>query len=175
MGYLFTLAPMSAGMGAFTWLLGGLPVVLVVAAWMMPYKGVWLLIALCLLVWNGGIGLFWRPTAFVIRDDERLEIRFPVRRRWLELHPQRRVRQLSPAELQQEMGWVVGGWSGGFGRRWTQRRGWVELYLSRRDGVVLLEQPGSLPLLFTPTQPAQVVDRLSNREHPTAHESGKAA
>ncbi|MEN9217118.1 MAG: hypothetical protein Q6K90_07330 [Gloeomargarita sp. HHBFW_bins_162] len=164
MGYSFGLAPMSAGIAALTWGLGLLPVVLGVAAFWVPKGGVLFLVAAVLFVINGGIWLGWRPTAFVIRDDERLEIRFPVRRRWVELHPERRVRQLSPLELHQEMGWVVrlgaGGLGGGFGWLWTQRRGWVEFYTSRHDGLVLLEQPGYLPLLFTPTQPAQVVELL---------------
>lgn len=166
MGHYFPLAPMSLGILALTLLLGALPVAFVVAAFAVPLGG-FLLVALFLLIIYGGIWFAWRPTGFVIRDDQRLEIRFPVRRRWLELHSERRVRQLSPAEFQQEMGWAVrvgaGGLGGGFGWLWTQRRGWVEFYISRGDGLVLLEQPGALPLLVTPAQPEAFVELLSKK------------
>ncbi len=158
---------MSLGMGVLTLILGLLPVAFCVAAFLAPQGGAFLLVAVVLLLIYGGIWCGWRPTGFVIRDDQRLEIRFPVRRRWLELHSERRVRQLSLAEFQQEMGWAVrvgaGGFGGGFGWLWTQRRGWVEFYISRGDGLVLLEQPGALPLLVTPTQPERFVELLSKK------------
>jgi len=165
MGYAFPLAPMSAETLAVTLLLGSLPLVGVMAAFFVPRGGIVLLAALGFLVIGGGIWCLWRPTAFVIRDDDRLELRFPVRRQWRELHPQRQVRQLSLREFQQEVGWVVrvgaSGFGGGFGWLWTQRRGWVECYLSRTDGLVLLEQPGSRPLLISPAQPERFVALLS--------------
>ncbi|APB34881.1 hypothetical protein GlitD10_2543 [Gloeomargarita lithophora Alchichica-D10] len=156
---------MSAGILTLTLVLGALPLVFVIAAFLLPKGGILLLVALFLLMIYGGIWWGWRPMALIIRDDDRLELRFPVRRRWLELHPERRVRQLSPAEFAQEMGWAVrvgaGGFGGGFGWLWTQRRGWVEFYISRGDGLVLLEQPGTLPLLVTPAQPERFVELLS--------------
>lgn len=158
---------MSPGMRVLTVMLGLLPLGLGIAAFLVPRGGVLLLVALLLCVIYGVIWCAWRPTGFVIRDDQRLEIRFPVRRCWRELHPERQVRQLSPAEFQQEMGWAIrvgaGGFGGGFGWLWTQRRGWLESYISRGDGLVLLEQPGALPLLVTPTQPEQFVAWLSQK------------
>jgi len=163
MGHSFSLAPMSWEILTLTLILGSLPFVCVIAAFLIPKGGVLFLLALALLVIYGGIWCGWRPTAFVIRDDDCLELRFPVRRRWLELHPQGRVRQLSPAEFSQEMGWVVLGGAGGLGWLWSQRRGWVECYVSRGDGLVLLEQPGSRPLLVSPAQPERFVELLTQK------------
>ncbi|WP_247219428.1 hypothetical protein [Synechococcus sp. C9] len=158
---------MSAEILAVTLILGSVPLVCVMAAFFVPRGGIALLIALWFLVICGVIWCVWRPTAFVIRDDNRLELRFPVRRRWRELHPQRQVRQLSLTEFHQEAGWVVrvgaSGFGGGFGWLWTQRRGWVEVYISRGDGLVLLEQPGSRPLLVSPAQPEQFVELLTQK------------
>jgi hypothetical protein len=169
MGYSFPLAPISAGVWAGMLGLGSLPLVCALAALCIPKGGVLLLVALVLLVLYGGMWCAWRPTAFVIRDDNRLELRFLVRRRWLELHPQRQVRHLSPTQWQQEFGWAVRVGVGGLGWLWTQRRGWVEVYISRGDGLVLLEQPGSRLLLITPAQPERFVALLSvpQNEPPT--------
>jgi hypothetical protein len=158
---------MSAEILAVTLILGSVPFMCMIAAFLIPKGGILFLVALVLLLIYGGIWCLWRPTAFVIRDDDRLELRFPMRRRWRELHPQGRVRCLSPAEFSQEMGWAVrvgaGGFGGGFGWLWTQRRGWVECYISRGDGLVLLEQPGSRPLLVSPAQPEQFVELLTQK------------
>lgn len=163
MGHSFPLAPMSWEILTLTLMLGSLPVVCMIAAFLIPQGGILFLVALVLFLIYGGIWCLWRPMAFVIRDDNRLELRFPVRRRWRELHPQGRVRRLSPAEFSQEMGWVVQVSAGGLGWLWSQRRGWVECYVSRGDGLVLLEQPGSRPLLVSPAQPERFMELLTQK------------
>ncbi|MCS7031978.1 MAG: hypothetical protein NZL92_10680 [Gloeomargarita sp. SKYG116] len=162
MGYTFALAPMDRWMQVLTWGWVGMPLLLLVLAFVVPHGGGLFWLALLVLVVNGLTWCRWRPTAFVVHEDNRLEIRFPTRRRWIDLQPERQVRQVTPAELTQEVGWQ---WPflGGFGWLWTQRRGWVEAYISRWDGLVLLQQPGRFPLLLTPSQPERFVELLQQR------------
>ena len=51
---------------------------------------------------------------------------------------------------------------GGFGWLWTQRRGIVQMYISRTDGFVWIERVGDRPWLITPAQPAAFVRALSS-------------
>jgi hypothetical protein len=59
--------------------------------------------------------------------------------------------------LRKELGWAirvgVGGLWGAFGSLWTSRRGSVEVYVSRTDGLVWIERRVGRPLLITPTNP----------------------
>ena len=55
----------------------------------------------------------------------------------------------------------VGGLWGGFGWLWTRGRGMVEFYVSRTDGLVIVERRGGRALLFTPQDPEEFVDALS--------------
>jgi hypothetical protein len=54
----------------------------------------------------------------------------------------------------------VGGLWGGFGWLWTTRRGLVEFYVSRADGMVLIERRGARPLLITPADPEKLLRAL---------------
>jgi hypothetical protein len=53
------------------------------------------------------------------------------------------------------------GLGGGFGRLWTKRYGLVQMYVSRTDGFVWIEQKNDRPWLITPEQPDLFVRVLS--------------
>jgi hypothetical protein len=95
-----------------------------------------------------------------------LRIRFPLRTRAVPAREIAGVRLISGAAFREEFGFAVrigvGGLWGGFGWLWTAKRGLVELYVSRLDGLVLVERSrGAAPLLLTPTDPEELVEALS--------------
>jgi hypothetical protein len=57
----------------------------------------------------------------------------------------------------------AGGLWGGFGWLWTQRRGIVQMYISRTDGFVWIERIGDRPWLITPDEPEKFVRALSSQ------------
>jgi hypothetical protein len=75
------------------------------------------------------------------------------------------VRLIDRATLRREAGWGLrvgaGGLGGGFGWLWTQRRGIVQMYVSRIDGLVWIERVHDRPWLVTPEQPEAFVRALS--------------
>jgi hypothetical protein len=76
------------------------------------------------------------------------------------------VRLIDKRALYSEIGWGMrvgaGGLWGGFGWLWTQRRGIVQMYISRTDGFVWIERVGDRSWLITPAQPAAFVRALSS-------------
>jgi hypothetical protein len=102
---------------------------------------------------------------FVVYPD-RLEVRWPLKRRSIPRKDITEVRLIDKRALHNEMGWGMrvgaGGLWGGFGWLWTQRRGIVQMYISRTDGFVWIERVGDRPWLITPAQPAAFVRALSS-------------
>jgi hypothetical protein len=45
------------------------------------------------------------------------------------------------------------GFGGGFGLAWSTRLGFLHMYASRREGLILIERRNARPLLLTPTDP----------------------
>lgn len=76
------------------------------------------------------------------------------------------MRLIDKGELQREIGWGMrvgaGGLWGGFGWLWTQRRGIVQMYISRTDGFVWIERISGQPWLITPDEPESFVRALSS-------------
>ena len=75
------------------------------------------------------------------------------------------MRHIDRQELRREAGWCMrvgarGLW-GGFGWLWTQRRGIVQMYISRTDGLVWIERVSDRPWLITPERPEIFVRVLS--------------
>ena len=70
---------------------------------------------------------------------------------------------MTKQELHQELGKTmrigVGGLWGGFGWLWT-RRGLVNFYVSRSDGLVLIERRTARPILITPEKPEMMLQAL---------------
>jgi Bacterial PH domain len=121
--------------------------------------------ALCVVVLYVWVWLRFRPTRFVVYPD-RLEVRWPLKRRSIPRKDIAAVRLIDKRALHSVTGWGMrvgaGGLWGGFGWLWTQRRGIVQIYISRTDGFVWIERVGDRPWLITPAQPAAFVRALSS-------------
>lgn len=162
----FRLAPMSVVIWLLTLAILAVPAVLFCTAINEGHPlAVPALCVVSLYVW---IWLRFRPTRFVVHPD-RLEVRWPLKRRDLSRKDIAEVRLIDKQALRSATGWRArvgaGGLWGGFGWLWTQRRGLVQMYISRTDGFVWIERVGDRPWLITPERPAAFVQALS-RERP---------
>ncbi len=119
-----------------------------------------LLVGLYLAVW-----MLARPRWFRVSPG-RIDVGFPA---WTRVVPDvARARTLSTDDLRLRFGWAmrigVGGLWGGFGWLWTSKEGMVEFYVSRTDGLALVERRDGRSLLITPADPeglvAAVVPRI---------------
>jgi hypothetical protein len=158
----FRLAPMSPVIRTVTFVLFGLPAAFFAGALlgMRPlfFPG---LVVVAVYAW---IWLRFRPTRFVVHPEQ-LDVIWPLKRRVLARDGIGDVRLLDARQLQQEIGWGLrvgaGGLWGGFGWLWTQRRGIVQMYVSRTDRFVWIERGGDRPWLITPEQPEAFVRALA--------------
>ena len=110
------------------------------------------------------IWLRFRPTRFIVRPGV-LEVVWPLKRRRIRRADISAVRLIDAPELRRDAGWAMrvgaGGLWGGFGWLWTRRRGIVQMYISRTDGLVWIERGSDRPWLLTPEEPAAFVRVLS--------------
>ncbi len=160
----FLLAPMSP-----------LILVLTLVLWLLPFSfliyfvfggqlfsGV---IALFLFAMYGIVWLFCRPSRFEVSPDH-LEIVFPAWRRNVPLRGISGTHLVSSDEFKQKFGWAmrigVGGLWGGFGWLWTSKRGLVEFYVSRVDGLVMIERRMGKNILVTPDEPEKFVSGMQS-------------
>src|SRR5215510_4505208 len=159
----FRLAHMSPLIWILTLALLAIPAVFVSTA--MVGRHLLAVPALCVVVLYVWVWLRFRPTRFVIYPD-RLEVRWPLKRRSIPRKDIAEVRLIDKRALYSEIGWGMrvgaGGLWGGYGWLWTQRRGIVQMYISRTDGFVWIERVGNRPWLITPAQPAAFVRALSS-------------
>jgi hypothetical protein len=154
----FRLAPMSGFVRALTAALYVLPVVFIASG---VYKGTPLLVPGILLVivyvW---VWLRFRPSRFVI-GPQAIEIVWPLKRRRIARASITGLRLLDRASLRALTGRGArvgaGGLWGGFGWLWTERRGIVQMYVSRSDGLVWIERGAERPWLITPEAPEAFV------------------
>ena len=111
----------------------------------------------------GAVWLWWRPAAFIV-SGAGLRVRFPGRRVEIPAHDVTGARVLGAEEFKREFGLSLrvgaGGLWGGFGWLWTSRGGWVEFYVSRTDGFVLVARRAGTPLLVTPEDPEGFAEAL---------------
>jgi len=111
------------------------------------------------------VWLRFRPTLFVVRPGV-LEVVWPLKRRQIRRDDISDVRLVDRRDLRRELGWCMrvgaGGLWGGFGWLWTRRRGIVQMYISRTDGLVWIERASDRPWLITPEQPEAFVRALSS-------------
>ncbi|HEY7460765.1 MAG TPA: PH domain-containing protein [Gemmatimonadota bacterium] len=158
----FRLAPMSPLIWFLTLILLALPVVLLAVG-----RGKWLLGAPALLVIAiyGWVWLRFRPSSFMVHPGS-LEVVWPLKRRQIRRESITSVRLIEGRALRRELGWCMrigaGGLWGAFGWLWTQRRGMVQMYISRTDGFVWIERGAERPWLITPEQPQAFVSALSS-------------
>jgi hypothetical protein len=151
----FPLAPMSPAIRWLTLALWLLPALLAVWAAASRSRLAWApCVALVFLY--AGVWLACRPSSFEVSASS-LDIVFPIWTRSLPASSLRGARLTSSAAFRQDFGWAlrigVGGLWGGFGWLWTSRRGLVEFYVSRVDGLLLVEREAGKPLLITPGDP----------------------
>jgi PH (Pleckstrin Homology) domain-containing protein len=157
----FALARMCPLVRRLTLLLAVLPVVFLIAA----LFGARLLggPALLLALIYGWVWTRFRPTAFVVHPQV-LEVIWPLKRRELRRDQISAVRLIDRQELRRQVGWGMrvgaGGLWGGFGWLWTERRGIVQMYVSRMDQLVWIERGRERPWLITPDQPEAFVAAL---------------
>ena len=126
-----------------------------------PLSWIGLLIAAgCLLVW-----LYARPNRFEV-SSQGLAIVWPLRHRLIPAREILRARPIETWELRQEVGLGarigVGGLWGQFGWLWTMRGGTLITYVSRTDGLVLIERRSGWPLLITPAHRDDFVRALQS-------------
>ncbi len=154
----FPIAPMDRRMAIPTWICLAVPVVL---GWVSLGRhghqgGVLATVALGVAALYLAIWLWMRPTGFVLGSDS-LRIEWPARTWTLPWRRVTHVELLPTATLRARLGTAmrigVGGLWGGFGLLWTRRLGMLTMYITRCDGLVLLELEGDRPLLLTPEDP----------------------
>jgi len=113
-----------------------------------------LIVSLYAAVW-----LACRPSGFSV-SAEGLDVVFPAWTRSLSAASLLGAHAITSQAFREEFGWAmrigVGGLGGGFGWLWTKRRGMLEFYVSRLDGLVLIERREGMPLLVTPEEPARM-------------------
>ncbi len=121
-----------------------------------------LLVAIYFWVW-----LRFRPTKFVVHQDV-LEVIWPLKRQQISRDSISGVRIVNGRDLRPQVGWGmrvgVGGLWGGFGRLWTQRRGIVQMYISRINDLVWIDRPADRPWLISPERPQEFVHALSRSQ-----------
>jgi hypothetical protein len=120
------------------------------------------LMVAAIYVW---VWLRFRPSRFVVRPDV-VEVVWPLKRREIPRDEISEVRLIDRRELRGEVGWCMrvgaGGLWGGFGWLWTQRRGIVQMYISRTDRFVWIERVSGRPWLITPDRPEAFVRALAS-------------
>lgn len=159
----FELAPMSGLMRALTVFLLALPAVLALAAVAAGQPLPLLAVAALMALVYVAVWLWWRPTRFEL-SEEAFGIVFPARRKSTPRSAIVGARPFTVSSVRSELGFPlrigVGGLWGGFGWLWTTRRGLVEFYVSRTDGLVFIERRGAYPLLITPADPDELLRAL---------------
>src|SRR5262245_23598859 len=152
----FRIAPMSTAIRTLTALLLAIPAAMAIGL----LAGVHALIAPLVLIvmvfaW---VWLRFRPSAFVVHPT-RVEVVWPLKRRTIDRAGIVSCRIIDAAQLKREVGWGArigaGGVWGGFGWLWTQRRGIVQMYVSRTDSFVWIERGMERPWLITPEHPEE--------------------
>lgn len=111
---------------------------------------------------SAAVWLFWRPARFVV-EPGLLTLEYPLRRKRIALDGVTGVQVMTAPELRARFGWAlrvgVGGLFGGFGWLYTSK-GWVEMDVSRTDGLVLVDFARRSPLLVTPDRPEAFVQAV---------------
>jgi len=161
-GTSYELAPMSPGIRVLTLVMLGLPLVLLAGAafgaWPVIVPGLFIAV---LYVW---IWTRFRPTRFILRPGF-IEVVWPLKRREIRRETINDVRLIGCQDLKNEVGFCMrvgaGGLWGGFGWLWTQKRGIVQMHISRTDQFVWIERRNDRPWLITPENPEAFIRALS--------------
>jgi len=135
--------------------------------WGIRYGDRFLMVpAVLLILIYAWVWLRFRPSRFIVTSDA-LEVFWPLKYRQIPRSEISSVRQINKEQLLQETGKGIrvgaGGLWGGFGWLWSEKRGIVQMYVSRADGLVWIERTGKRAWLITPEDPERFVRALSNR------------
>jgi len=159
---VFRLAKMSSMIRALTIALILLP--LVFFASVALGNRLLLTPAVLLVLIYAWIWLRFRPSSFVVFPDT-LEVIWPLKCRRIPREDIASVRLINKEELLRQAGKGMrvgaGGLWGGFGWLWSDKRGIVQMYVSRADGLVWIERVSNRPWLITPEDPENFVRALS--------------
>ena len=105
----------------------------------------------------GSVYFWWRPRGFAVEEGA-LTLVFPIRSKRIE--GVIKAERIDRDELKRRYGWQArvgaGGLWGGFGWLYSSR-GWMEFYISRMDGYVLLTRREGLPVLISPERPDALI------------------
>lgn len=153
----FRIAPMSTTIQIITIALLVLPVLLILGV--VFGMGSLIIPAILLLAIYSWIWLRLRPTQFVVHQNA-LEVIWPLKRQEIPRNSISGVRIIDGRDL----GWCMrigaGGLWGGFGWLWTRRRGVVQMYISRKDNLVLIERTSGRSWLISPERPQEFVKEV---------------
>lgn len=157
----FRLAPMSPEIRVLTLVMLALPLVLLAGAafgaWPVIFPGLFMAV-LYLWIWTR-----FRPSRFILHPGT-IEIIWPLKRRKIRRETISDVRLIGKKEMCSEVGWCMrvgaGGLWGGFGWLWTQKRGIVQMYITRTDQFVWIERRNERPWLINPERPEEFVQAL---------------
>lgn len=158
----FRLAKMSPLILTLTLILLALPVAFFISA----QSGRHLLVApaVFLIAMYAWVWLRYRPSRFTVHRGG-LQVIWPLKQHEIPREDISSVRVIDKRELKKEIGWGVrigaGGLWGGFGWLWTERRGIVQMYVTRTDRFVWIECARGRPWLITPERPEALVSALS--------------
>jgi hypothetical protein len=172
---IFRLAPMCMMFRITTLGLLALPVLFVLSAVFgraLSIEPTIFLMAIYSWAW-----LRFRPTQFVVHQDV-LEVIWPLKRRQISRDSISDVRLVNRRDLKLQLGWGMrvgdGGLWGGFGWLWTQRRGIVQMYISRFNDLVWIERTAGRPWLISPERPQEFVQALSSSQSVAAQLAERA-
>jgi hypothetical protein len=158
---IFRIASMCMMIRIITLILLALPILFVIsAAFGRPlYFPAVLLSLIYLWIW-----LRFRPSQFIMHQGG-LEVLWPLKRRTIALESITGARIVNGRDLRASVGWGMrvgaGGLWGGFGWLWTERRGVVQMYISRISELVWIERGNERPWLISPERPEEFVEALS--------------
>jgi hypothetical protein len=166
---IFQIAPMCTMIRIITLVLLALPVLFVLSVVFVGAPLIAptiLLMAIYFWVW-----LRFRPTQFVVHQDA-LEVIWPLKRQQISRDSISDVRIVNGRDLKRQVGWGMrvgaGGLWGGFGWLWTQRRGIVQMYISRINDLVWIDRTAGRPWLISPERPQEFVQALSSSQSAAA-------
>jgi hypothetical protein len=157
---------MSAAFVVMSGLVLALPVIfLVIGLTNPPMRVTFIGTAVAVAIGSLGVWLFYKPKALDLSKGE-LVIRFSMRELPFSRDEIVRAEVLTKAQLRTKLGYAlrvgVGGLFGVFGLLWTQKLGWVSVYVTTLEPWLLVTRKRGRPLLLSPRDP-EAVARLLGR------------